>query len=112
MLYQLAELLAFVVYWAQIKSCGEDEPEDPHLNRITEYRGRKSILAPIGSHWNDGTRKSFLTDLVGSPRLHQQHRPELKKKFKPIYIMIPTVFDISETMCSNIALTLLAASIT
>jgi drug/metabolite transporter (DMT)-like permease len=42
---------------------------------------------------------------------HSKHfKP--KRKLNPIYITIPTIFDIAETLCSNIALTLIAASIT
>jgi hypothetical protein len=35
-----------------------------------------------------------------------------KGKLNPVLIIIPTIFDLSETMCSNIALTMIAASIT
>jgi drug/metabolite transporter (DMT)-like permease len=41
-----------------------------------------------------------------------KHNDGNKKPLPPYMIMIPTVFDIGETMCSNIALTMIAASIT
>ena len=53
---------------------------------------------------------------MGSPsrQIKKEQRPikTVKKKLNPLYIIIPTVFDISETLCSNVALTLLAASVT
>lgn len=54
---------------------------------------------------------SFAASLIGSSRA----KPKIeikKKKLNPVYILIPTVFDILETICSNIALTLLVASVT
>lgn len=37
---------------------------------------------------------------------------KIKKKLNPLYIWIPAIFDLTETLCSNIALTLIAASVT
>jgi len=54
---------------------------------------------------------SFAASLIGS----SSAKPKIeikKKKLNPVYILIPTVFDILETICSNIALTLLVASVT
>ena len=56
------------------------------------------------------TRKTFISSLIGDENHRNESKP--KRKLNPVYIMIPTVFDIAETLCSNIALTLIAASIT
>jgi len=49
---------------------------------------------------------------MGQEREHNHPPINAKKPLPPIMITIPTVFDIAETLCSNIALTLLAASVT
>ena len=54
---------------------------------------------------------SFAASLIGSSRAEPKIEIK-KKKLNPVYILIPTVFDILETICSNIALTLLVASVT
>jgi hypothetical protein len=57
-------------------------------------------------------RKSFVSSFMGQEREHN-HAPIIAKKpLPPIMIIIPTIFDIGETLCSNIALTLIAASVT
>ena len=61
----------------------------------------------IGAHGTE--RNSFVKSLMGEEG-HQQHKS--KGKLNPILIIIPTIFDLSETLCSNIALTMIAASIT
>jgi hypothetical protein len=48
---------------------------------------------------------------MGQERDHN-HLTVAKKPLPPIMITIPTIFDIGETLCSNIALTLIAASVT
>jgi drug/metabolite transporter (DMT)-like permease len=63
-----------------------------------------SFIGAGGTH-----RKTFISSLIGDDA-HHEHRS--KGKLNPVLIIIPTIFDLSETLCSNIALTMIAASIT
>jgi hypothetical protein len=73
--------------------------------------GRKRTL--VGSFVAEpGVRRaSFISSFMGQEKQNNDI-PIAKKPLPPIMIIIPTIFDISETLCSNIALTLIAASIT
>lgn len=68
------------------------------------------------SAFADGSRKTFCGSLmhVNRPQTTVDSEPvEIKKKkLNPVYIAIPSFFDILETICSCIALTLLVASVT
>ena len=55
-------------------------------------------------------RNTFITSLIGEDDPMKEKKS--KGKLNPVLIIIPTIFDLSETMCSNIALTMIAASIT
>jgi drug/metabolite transporter (DMT)-like permease len=56
-------------------------------------------------------RRNFVSSLIGE-ETHEGHGHVAKGKLNPVLIIIPTIFDLSESLCSNIALTMIAASIT
>jgi len=72
--------------------------------------GRKKTL--VGSFLAEAgvRRASFISSFMGQERTHDEI-PQAKKPLPPIMIIIPTIFDIGETLCSNVALTLIAASV-
>lgn len=55
-------------------------------------------------------RKFFVSSLIGEES--SRHQEKSKGKLNPLLLIIPTIFDLSEALCSNIGLTLIAASIT
>ena len=129
LIYQIAELLAFIQYFVQVHLMGETLEEDEmpenddrrfsHLRQtaIAKYSlkhsiaGRKRTL--VGSFLAEPGlgRSSFISSFMGQERPHNEI-PQAKKPLPPIMIIIPTIFDIGETLCSNVALTLIAASVT
>jgi drug/metabolite transporter (DMT)-like permease len=47
--------------------------------------------------------------LIGEEASH--HEKKKKGKLSPLLIILPTIFDLLEALCSNVGLTLIAASI-
>ena len=80
----------------------------PEAERLTEYRRSLKIARSL----KGDTRKSYIESLIGGHSQARDNHIPFKKEFRAFYTILPTIFDIAETMCSNIALTLLAASIT